>query len=66
MLLVSKFIRGTASREFSYWICQCGRRKGGRLFTAGDPEYPIFIGATAEPFRRYVCWNRCHGNVRVQ
>jgi L-asparaginase II len=51
MLLVSKFIRGTAVESFHIGYANVVDEKGGRLFTAGDPEYPIFIGATAEPFR---------------
>jgi L-asparaginase II len=51
MLLVSKFIRGTAVDSFHIGYATVVDEKGGRLFAAGDPDYPIFIGAAALPFQ---------------
>ena len=51
MLLVSKFIRGTAVESFHIGYATVIDDKNNRLFSAGDPEYPILIGAAANPFQ---------------
>ncbi|MFH1214335.1 MAG: asparaginase [Candidatus Neomarinimicrobiota bacterium] len=51
MLLVSKFIRGTAVESFHIGYATVVDENGSALFSAGDPEYPIFIGSVAKPFQ---------------
>jgi len=51
MLLVSKFIRGNAVESFHIGYAVIVDENGGVIFSAGDPEYPIFIDATAKPFQ---------------
>ncbi|MCK9243805.1 MAG: asparaginase [Candidatus Neomarinimicrobiota bacterium] len=51
MLLVSKFVRGSAVESFHIGYAVVVDENGGVLFSAGDPEYPIFIDAAAKPFQ---------------
>ena len=51
MLLVSKLIRGNAVDSFHIGYAVVVDENGEILFAAGDPEYPIFIGAAANPFQ---------------
>ena len=51
MLLVSKLVRGNAVDSFHIGYAVVVDENGEILFAAGDPEYPIFIGAAANPFQ---------------
>ena len=51
MLLVSKLVRGNAVDSFHIGYAVVVDENGEILFSAGVPEYPIIIGAAANPFQ---------------
>jgi len=51
MKLITKFYRGTILESFHVGYAVVVDEKGETLFSAGDPDYPVFIRSAAAPFQ---------------
>lgn len=51
MKLVTKFYRGTILESFHVGYAVAIDENGELLFTAGDPDYPVYIRSAAKPFQ---------------
>jgi len=51
MLLVTKFYRGSVIESFHIGYATAVNENGEVLFSAGDPEYPVFTLGLAKPFQ---------------
>lgn len=51
MLLVSKFYRGKIVESFHVGYATAIDENGETIFTAGEPDYPVFIRSAAKPFQ---------------
>ncbi len=50
MILITNYYRGKIVENFHIGYAVAVDENGEELFTAGDGDYPIYIGATAKPF----------------
>ncbi|MCK4640687.1 MAG: asparaginase, partial [Candidatus Marinimicrobia bacterium] len=51
MILVSKQYMGDIVESFHIGYAAAVDEKGDIIFSAGEPEYPIFIHSAAKPFQ---------------